>query len=337
MKVLENHSLKLHNTFGVDVKARYFIELESLSDYDTIIKDKELSGMAKYILGSGSNVLFIKDYHGVIIKNCIKGIDILEEDEDSVIIKFGGGENWDETVKHCVKNGYAGLENLSLIPGTVGAAPVQNIGAYGAEIKDVFVSLNGIFIEKGIRKSFTKDECNFGYRSSIFKNTFMNKFFVSDVTMKLSKKGEVNLSYKALKDYCDGRGVTKPTIANIRKFVVAIRQSKLPDPEVVGNAGSFFKNPFVDEDKYESLAAQYKSLIVYKSDEGYKIPAGWLIEQCGLKGYRESNVGIYPKQALVIVNYGDAGGDEIISFSKMVQTEVMNKFGILLEPEVNII
>lgn len=337
MKIFENHSLKNHNTFGVDVKARYFVELNSVDDYKSILRNRELSGMKKVILGEGSNVLFQKDFNGVVIKNCIKGINVAKEDEEIIDIKFGAGENWDEIVEYCVSKGYGGIENLSLIPGLVGAAPIQNIGAYGVELEQVFISLKGIFTENGKTKIFEKDECKFGYRDSIFKNELKGKFVVTEVTLRLSKKPGVNLTYKILQDYCKDKGMKNPTIADIRESVIEIRRSKLPDPVEIGNAGSFFKNPVVNEEKLELILAQNPDLVFFKSGDNYKIPAGWLIETCGLKGYRKGNVGTYPKQALVIVNYGGASGEEIVSFSKMIQTEVMNKFGIFLIPEVNII
>lgn len=338
MLLLQNHSLKNLNTFGVDVKAKLFAEVFSEGELIKLLADEKLKNERKFILGGGSNILFTKDFEGMIIKVSILGINVLEEDNDSVLIEAGAGVIWDELVKFCVEKYFGGIENLTLIPGTVGAAPIQNIGAYAQELADTFVSLNGIFVKSGERKTFSKSECRFAYRSSIFKEEFKNEFIISSVRLKLSKSSKTNTSYKALSDYLSKKGIANPTIKDASTAVAEIRKSKLPDPARIGNAGSFFKNPFVSEELFQKLKSEYPDIVSFTVETGQiKISAGWLIEKCGWKGKRVSDVGTSPDHALVVCNFGNATGAEILEFAMRIKEEVANKFGIRLEEEVNIL
>lgn len=338
LKIEENKSLKTFNTFGVDVKAKYFTSVASEKEILEILHSKRFGTMDKLILGGGSNILFTKNYDGLVIHYVEKGIRLVEENEKYAIIESSAGEVWNDLVSYCVDNKYYGIENLSLIPGTVGAAPIQNIGAYGVEIKDVFESLDGINLKTGEKKSFKRNECKFDYRDSIFKQELKGKFFVTKVRLRLNKEKNFNLNYRALKDYLGKANKEKLTINKVRETVNKIRMSKLPDPERFGNAGSFFKNPEVSEEKFLELKRDYEETVFFKLDRNkYKIPAAFLIEKCGFKGKRIGNVATYNRQALVIINMGSASGDEIKSFSEQIQFEVKEKFGIDLNPEVNII
>lgn len=337
IKKYSDYSLKKYNSFGIDAKANQFITFSSEADIPELfenIKEKE----EVLVLGGGSNILFTSDYKGIIFKNEIKGINEEQLNEDEVLISIGAGEVWDDVVNYTVKKNYYGIENLSLIPGNTGAAPIQNIGAYGVELKDVFHSLEGFFINNGEKRIFNLDECKFGYRESIFKNELKGKIIITKVNLKLSKIRKLNTKYISLKNYLIENNLTSPTLSQIREAVINIRNSKLPDPKKLGNAGSFFKNPIVTKKIYDELNQKYPNLSYFISEDGlYKISAGWLIEKCGLKGIRMGNVGTHVNQALVIVNYGGATGKEILKFVENIQTKVFNEFGILLEPEVNII
>ena len=338
MKLLQDHSLKNLNTFGVDVKAKLFAEVFSEDELIEILSDVKFKSERKLILGGGSNILFTKDFDGLIIKVSITGIKVLEGKGESVIVEAGAGVIWNELVKFCVDKNYGGIENLTLIPGTVGAAPIQNIGAYGQELADTFVSLNGIFIETGEQNTFSKKECRFAYRSSIFKEEFKNESIISSVRLKLSKSSKTNTSYKALSDYISKKGIANPTIKDVSTAVAEIRRSKLPDPEKIGNAGSFFKNPFVSKELFQKLKSEYSDIISFNVETGQiKISAGWLIEKCGWKGKRVGDVGTSPDHALVICNFGNATGAEVLEFAMRIKEEVANKFGIKLEEEVNIL
>ena len=274
----------------------------------------------------------------MIIKLSIKNIDVIEENAVSVVIEAGAGVIWNELVKYCIERNYGGIENLTLIPGTVGAAPIQNIGAYGQELADTFVSLNGVFIDSAETKTFSKNECRFSYRSSIFKEELKNNFVVTSVQLNLQKNPKPNLTYKALSDYLAKNGIVNPTIKDVSIAVAKIRRSKLPDPVKVGNAGSFFKNPVVSEDSFRKLKAEYSDIVSFPSESGQtKISAGWLIEKCGWKGKRVGDVGTSPDHALIICNFGNAAGSEILEFAMRIKEEVANKFGIKLEEEVNIL
>ncbi len=337
MQIHESISLKKLNTFGIDVKARYFTELRNENQIKEIFSS-EINPEKSFILGGGSNILFTKDYEGLIIKNSIPGINKISEDDENVIIESGAGVIWQDLVNYCVKNNYWGIENLSLIPGTAGAAPIQNIGAYGQELKNVFYSLSGYDLLEKVKKTYNKEECRFGYRDSIFKNSLKGKFLITSVQFKLSKSANPILSYQPVKDEINKRNINNPTIAQISSIICDIRKSKLPDPDIIGNAGSFFKNPEISEDTFVHLKKDFEDIKGYKTESGnVKISAGWLIEKCGWKGKRKGDVASFEKQALVLVNYGNATGKEILEFAEEVKKSVKEKFGILLTEEINII
>lgn len=328
-------SLKEYNTFGVEVLANNFNKAEN---EDEILNFLSENKNVPLILGGGSNILFKNNINKPILKIEIKGIEIIEENENTVYISVGAGENWNDFVKWTLVKNYGGIENLSLIPGNVGSAPIQNIGAYGVELKDVFQSCRAISIDNKILKTFNKEQCNFTYRSSIFKEKLKNKYIISRVTFKLSKINHViNSEYKPLKDLLKIKGNLNPTIQDISKLVIKIRTNKLPDPKKIGNCGSFFKNPIISNSKFKNLNEYFSSVPNYKiSENEVKIPAAWLIEECGFKGKNEGKTGIHKKHALVIVNNGGATGKEIYDFSQKIKKSVLKKFNILLEEEVNI-
>jgi len=338
INILRYHSLKNLNTFGVDVRAGYFTEIFSEIELEQILNYDEFKESNKFILGGGSNVLFTKDYDGLIIKNFIQSIRIIDENEKYVIVRAGAGVNWDDLVKHCVEKNWGGIENLSLIPGTVGAAPIQNIGAYGQELKNVFYNLEGVFIESGEKKICEISECNFDYRESVFKGDLKDKFIITKVSLKLSKKPEINISYPSVQEEIQKRKISKPSIEDIRKIVIDIRTSKLADPKIIGNAGSFFKNPVISINKFGNIKEKFPDLISHPVDKlNVKLPAAALIEKCGWKGKRVGNCGCYEKQPLVIVNYGGATADEILNLASSIKSSVEEKFEISLEPEVNLV
>ena len=290
------------------------------------------------ILGGGSNILLTQDVEGTVIKMANRGIGIIDENDQQVTLRIAAGENWHQLVMHCVAQGWGGIENLSLIPGCVGAAPLQNIGAYGVELKDVFCELTAIDIEYGQTKIFDKQACQFGYRYSTFKAENKNKYIITDVTLCLSKHPQPNTSYRGLDEWLQQHNITSPTIKDVSNAVIAIRQQKLPDPAVIGNAGSFFKNPIIDTNLFDQLASKHPTLPHYIADnETYKIPAAWLIEQCGFKGKRIDQIGVHDKQALVLVNHGDGDGHAIAELAKHIQQTVLDTFHVPLEMEVNII
>ena len=328
-------SLKEYNTFGVEVLANNFNKAEN---EDEILNFLSENKNVPLILGGGSNILFKNNINKPILKIEIKGIEIIEENENTVYISVGAGENWNDFVKWTLVKNYGGIENLSLIPGNVGSAPIQNIGAYGVELNDVFQSCRAISIDNKILKTFNKEQCNFTYRSSIFKEKLKNKYIISRVTFKLSKINHViNSEYKPLKDLLKIKGNLNPTIQDISKLVIKIRTNKLPDPKKIGNCGSFFKNPIISNSKFKNLNEYFSSVPNYKiSENEVKIPAAWLIEECGFKGKNEGKTGTHKKHALVIVNNGGATGKEIYDFSQKIKKSVLKKFNILLEEEVNI-
>ena len=328
-------SLKEYNTFGVEVLANNFNKAEN---EDEILNFLSENKNVPLILGGGSNILFKNNINKPILKIEIKGIEIIEENENTVYISVGAGENWNDFVKWTLVKNYGGIENLSLIPGNVGSAPIQNIGAYGVELKDVFQSCRAISIDNKILKTFNKEQCNFTYRSSIFKEKLKNKYIISRVTFKLSKINHViNSEYKPLKDLLKIKGNLNPTIQDISKLVIKIRTNKLPDPKKIGNCGSFFKNPIISNSKFKNLNKYFSGVPNYKiSENEVKIPAAWLIEECGFKGKNEGKTGTHKKHALVIVNNGGASGEEIYKFSQNIKKSVLKKFNILLEEEVNI-
>ena len=328
-------SLKEYNTFGVEVLANNFNKAENEDEILSFLSENK---NVPLILGGGSNILFKNNINKPILKIEIKGIEIIEENENTVYISVGAGENWNDFVKWTLVKNYGGIENLSLIPGNVGSAPIQNIGAYGVELKDVFQSCRAISIDNKILKTFNKEQCNFTYRSSIFKEKLKNKYIISRVTFKLSKINHViNSEYKPLKDLLKIKGNLNPTIQDISKLIIEIRTNKLPDPKKIGNCGSFFKNPIISNSKFKNLNEYFSSVPNYKiSENEVKIPAAWLIEECGFKGKNEGKTGIHKKHALVIVNNGGATGKEIYDFSQKIKKSVLKKFNILLEEEVNI-
>ena len=328
-------SLKEYNTFGVEVLANNFNKAENEDEILSFLSENK---NVPLILGGGSNILFKNNINKPILKIEIKGIEIIEENENTVYISVGAGENWNDFVKWTLVKNYGGIENLSLIPGNVGSAPIQNIGAYGVELKDVFQSCRAISIDNKILKTFNKEQCNFTYRSSIFKEKLKNKYIISRVTFKLSKINHViNSEYKPLKDLLKIKGNLNPTIQDISKLVIEIRTNKLPDPKKIGNCGSFFKNPIISNSKFKNLNEYFSSVPNYKiSENEVKIPAAWLIEECGFKGKNEGKTGTHKKHALVIVNNGGATGKEIYDFSQKIKKSVLKKFNILLEEEVNI-
>jgi UDP-N-acetylmuramate dehydrogenase len=338
MQVLEQISLKRYNTFGIDAKAEYFSAFESLAQLEELLcTEKVKKQKAVMVLGGGSNILLTKDVEGIVLKNEISGIDVVDADEEYVYVKSGAGENWHKLVMYCVDKGFGGTENLSLIPGNVGASPMQNIGAYGVEIKDIFHSLQAYHVADKTLVTFNLNDCEFGYRESVFKRKFKGQFIISSVTYRLHKKPVLNTSYGAIQQELEKMGVHELSIKAISQAVINIRSSKLPDPKEVGNAGSFFKNPQVKKEQFSSLQNQYPSVPFFPFDEAHvKVPAGWLIEQCGWKGFRRGDAGCYAKQALVLVNYGGATGEEIYQLSEEILQSVKIKFGITLEREVNI-
>lgn len=338
MIVQQNVSLKPYNTFGLDENAGYLAIVDSVEDLDEIYQTGRFRSQKKMILGGGSNVLFTRGFTGVVAKNEIRGIHIQNETDEDVLVSVGAGENWHQFVLWCVEHGYAGVENLSLIPGTVGAAPMQNIGAYGVELKEVFHSLEAYEIKSGKTISFFKEDCKFDYRYSIFKGELRDEFVITKVFFKLSKKPKFNISYGAIKETLEEMGVDELTLKNVSQAVINIRQSKLPDPMDIGNAGSFFKNPVIEKLHFEALEAQFDDIRCYPiDDEKVKIPAGWLIENAGWKGYRDGNIGVHDKQALVLVNHGMGRGKDIFKLSNEIKKSIQGKFGIELEREVNVI
>ncbi|MEP7265726.1 MAG: UDP-N-acetylmuramate dehydrogenase [Bacteroidota bacterium] len=338
MKMQEAVSLKPYNTFGIDVSANRFVEVTSAEELITLLKNEEHSTQPLLILGGGSNLLLTKDFNGLVIKNSINGIAVTTEDDDYVFVKAGAGEVWHHFVLFCIENNLAGVENLSLIPGNVGAGPMQNIGAYGVELKDVFQQLEALHIKDRTMKIFSKEECRFGYRESVFKNVVKGQYIITSVTFRLNKIPVLNTSYGAIEQELQRMGVKEPTIKSVSDAVIHIRRSKLPDPAVLGNAGSFFKNPEIEMEHYEKVKLQHPGLVAYPAAEGrMKVAAGWLIEQCGWKGKRVGNTGSHKDQALVLVNYGGAKGNEIFDLALDIKRSVQERFGIDIEPEVNVI
>jgi len=337
MKIQENISLKSFTTFGIDKKAKFFTRVSTLTELKSALiaaKEKQLPVL---ILGGGSNILLTKDIEGLVIKLEIKGIQVVNEDKNHLWVEVGAGEVWHELVMHSIAQSWAGLENLSLIPGTVGASPMQNIGAYGVEIKDVFDSLQAMHRETLAMHSFDAEACQFGYRESVFKQSLKDQFVITSVRFRLSKTPNFHLEYGAIQEVLQANGVQDPSLRAVSDAVIQIRQSKLPDPKEIGNAGSFFKNPTIPTTQFETLKASYPSIPGYPSAEGIKVAAGWLIEQAGWKGKRIGEVGVHAKQALVLVNYGGGTGEEIKKLSEQIQTSVFAKFGIQLQAEVNFI
>lgn len=338
MNIYENYSLKKLNTFHINTYAKHFAEVTSSEELREILSEKKFSNQSKLILGGGSNLLFTKDFDGLVIKNNLKGITLVNEDFDYYYVKAAAGEIWHQLVLHCIDNNYAGLENLSLIPGNVGASPMQNIGAYGVEIKDSFYELEAMYIYDRTMRTFSNSECKFGYRESVFKHELKDQFIITSVTFKLYKKPNYNISYGAIEKELETMGVKELTIQAISKAVCNIRSSKLPNPEVIGNAGSFFKNPEILKSKFDRLKTEFPNIVGYDLDNGnVKLAAGWLIEQCGWKGKTFGDAGVHKLQALVLVNYANAKGSELFDLSERIIVSIKEKFDVDLEREVNII
>ena len=356
--ITDNISLKQYNTFGIDVRARYFAGFGSAEELGELLawaaehgvwaterdaRERRIGGGTDdnglLILGGGSNVLFTRDVDGLVLRNEVGGVELIDEDEDYVYVRAGAGEVWQGFVEYCLGRGWAGVENLSLIPGSVGAAPMQNIGAYGVEIKEVFYELEAWHIAGRKVYTFTLNDCEFGYRESIFKRQYRGQFVILRVIFRLRKRPVFHTSYGAIKEELERMGVHDLSIRAVSEAVIRIRRSKLPDPAVIGNAGSFFKNPTIPDEQYDILQAEYPDIIGYHNvgTDTTKLAAGWLIEQCGWKGFRRGDAGVHARQALVLVNYGGAKGQEIYALSEEIIASVQEKFGVDLEREVNII
>jgi len=338
MQIFSNQSLKPFNTFGIEAFAKYLTSVNSKETFLELMHHDTFKNKPHFILGGGSNILLTKNLDALVIKNEIKGIEILNETGDDVFVKCAAGEVWHEFVMWCINKNLAGLENLSLIPGCTGASPMQNIGAYGVEIKDTFHELEAIHTKTGEIVSFNKTDCEFGYRESVFKRKYKGEFLITSVTYKLSRKPVFHVEYGAIKQELENMKVDTLSIKAISQAVINIRTSKLPDPKVIGNAGSFFKNPEVKANIYQQLKHEFPNLVAYPLENGdYKLAAGWLVEQSGLRGYRVGDAGVHKLQALVLVNYGNASGSEIYDLSTHVLQTVKQKFGVELEREVNVV
>ncbi len=336
MQVQENISLRPYNTFGIDAKAAMFVTVSNKEQLQDITNNTDLPA-DKHIIGGGSNILLTNDVPGLTIHNSIKGIELIKEDDNHVWLRVGSGEIWHEFVLYAISNNWAGIENLALIPGTVGAAPMQNIGAYGIEVKDVIHEVTAWHWEDKKYITLNNADCRFGYRDSIFKHELKQKTFITEVIFRLNKQATFNTSYGAIQQELDKTGVTELSIKAIANAVIAIRSSKLPDPKQIGNAGSFFKNPTIPAEQYNKLKEQYADMPSYSVDDMHvKVPAGWLIEQCGFKGYKTGHTGVHEKQALVLVNHGGANGKEVWNLSETILQTVNKKYGIALEREVQI-
>ncbi|MEN9700360.1 MAG: hypothetical protein RLZZ301_1558 [Bacteroidota bacterium] len=329
-------NLKPYTTFGIDANAAYFAEFTNIDDLHALLQKQPCPELL--ILGGGSNILFTKNPNALVLRNQLKGIHFNEQADGSVLVTAAAGEVWHEFVQYCIAHHFAGLENLSLIPGSVGASPMQNIGAYGVEIKDVFEGLKAYHIASGEIHDFTNEQCQFGYRESVFKRQLKGQYIITEVTFRLQKEAKVKTSYGAIQSELDRMGITQPSIQEVSQAVMNIRRSKLPDPAVLGNAGSFFKNPVVSATEAATLLAQFPDAPHYPAEnDQVKLAAGWLIEQCGLKGYRTGHCGVHERQALVLVNYGGSTGAEVYALSSYIIQTVHERFGVELEREVNIL
>ncbi len=342
MQIQENISLKHYNTFGIDAKARLFAGFKDIDELTELVTHNPKP--VTFILGGGSNILFTKDFNGLVLKNEITGIQKLHEDAEYIYVRAGAGENWHRFVLHCINNNMAGAENLSLIPGNVGAAPMQNIGAYGVELKEIFWNLEAFHLRERKIKTFTLSECEFGYRDSIFKRRYKDQFVILNVVFRMHKHPIFHTSYGAVEQELEKMGIKNLSIAAISQAIINIRTSKLPDPAVIGNAGSFFKNPSVDNEKFQYLKSKFPNIVGYKNADGtVKLAAAWLIEHCGpknnisWKGFRRGDAGCHEKQALVLVNYGNAKGKDVYDLSEEIKQSVKEKFDVELEREVNMI
>ena len=337
MYLIENASLKQRNTFGIAANARFWVQVDTQAALRSFLNTVTAKNVPLLVLGGGSNIVFAQDYQGVVLNPNLKGIKCVADDGERVIVEAAAGENWHEFVQYCVAQGWYGLENLSLIAGTVGAAPIQNIGAYGVELKDSFVSLEAMSIQTGMMREFALSECAFGYRDSVFKNALKNQYVITAVRFCLSKIARVNVQYGDIAQELLSQGITQANPTQVAQAVIAIRQRKLPNPAQIGNTGSFFKNPVVALAQFEALKAQYPQLVAYPQAQGMKLAAGWLIEQAGWKGQSLGQAGVYHKQALVLVNLGGVTGAEVVNLAQAIQKSVLEKFGVNLEIEVNVV
>lgn len=337
MKEIKDYSLLPHNTFGMDVKASLFVEYESVEELRSVLSDKNRMAGSWLHIGGGSNLLFKGDYEGTILHSAVRGYEVVAENEREIEVRAGAGEVWDDFVAYTVRNGWYGAENLSLIPGEVGASAVQNIGAYGVEAKDLIVSVETLEVETGRERLFTREECRYAYRESIFKKELKGKYIVTHVTYRLSRQPVFHLEYGNVCGELEKQG-REVTLENVREVIIAVREAKLPDPRVQGNAGSFFMNPIVPRKQFDMLRQQYPDMPHYEVDGSrVKIPAAWMIDRCGWKGKQIGRAGVHSRQALVLVNCGGATGDEVISLAMQIQQSVFQKFGVAISPEVNFI
>ncbi|PZX55386.1 UDP-N-acetylmuramate dehydrogenase [Algoriphagus ratkowskyi] len=335
MNIQENISLKAFNTFGIDKNARFFITIKSIEELKQALTWAKSQNIKPLILGGGSNILLTQNQDTLVIKIELVGVEMIQETENFYFIKAGAGVNWHQFVLTAIENCWAGVENLSLIPGTVGASPMQNIGAYGVEIKDVFSNLTALNIDSLDLENFDAEQCQFGYRESVFKHDLKGKYVICSVVFRLSKKPEFRIDYGAIQDTLKTSGIKNLSLKAISDAVISIRQSKLPDPKEIGNAGSFFKNPTISADQYQLLNSEYSTIPGYPTSDSVKVPAAWLIEQCGWKGQRFGEIGVHANQPLVLVNYGDGDGNEIKKLAARIQQSVFDKFKITIHPEVN--
>lgn len=337
MKVETDTSLKPYNTFGIGAKASFLAEIHTEADLQALYSTSLVDEVPVLVLGGGSNVLFTRDYAGLVVHMASRGIAV-EEAEEGVLVHAQAGENWNTLVQFCIRQGYAGIENLSLIPGSAGASPVQNIGAYGVELKDTFFELRAFEISTRTFRTFNKADCCFSYRESIFKKELRGKFIITRLSLQLSLKADLHITYGAITQELDRRGIVNPDIADIGRIVSAIRVAKLPDPSTIGSAGSFFKNPVISSALFDKLVTQFPAIVCYPAGPDHvKLAAGWLIEQCGWKGKVVGSTGTWKNQALVLVNHGGATGDEILKLGNEITASVLSRFGVVIESEVNII
>lgn len=339
MTIQDNYSLLKHNTFGIDAFCHRFVEVDSVESLQRFLTDHQLTDGPLLVIGGGSNLLFTRDYEGTVLHVNIRGNEVIHcPDGETVLLRCGAGEVWDDVVGYCVDNGWYGMENLSLIPGEVGASAVQNIGAYGVEVCELIESVEAVEISSGNAVVFTQADCHYGYRQSIFKSAYKGQYVITHVTYRLTKTFKPKTSYGNIAGWLSEHQITDPTAADMRRAVVSIRQEKLPDPRIEGNAGSFFMNPIIDRAEYEALQRHYPQIPCYPASEGkVKVPAGWLIDQCGWKGRRMGRAGVHDRQALVLVNKGGATGYEVLELCRRVMEDVEKRFGITLHPEVNIL
>lgn len=339
MKDIRDYSLLGHNTFGIEAHCRRFLEFETEAEAQQVVWEMlSVEDEPLLFLGAGSNLVLTHDYAGTVVHSAIRGIRVVKEEGDVIILECGSGETFDDVVAYCVEHGYHGAENLSLIPGEVGASAVQNIGAYGVEAKDIISQIKAVDRMTGEFVWIDKEDCAYAYRNSKFKTVWKDRYVIAGVRYQLTRSFTPHLDYGNIRSSLSEKGIEYPTAAQLRETIIAIRNAKLPDPKVLGNAGSFFMNPIVDKEKYEDLLAQYPTMPHYLVDDSHvKIPAGWMIDQCGWKGKNMGNVGVYEKQALVLINLGGATGTEVVNLCEAIQYDVMQKFGIMIHPEANII